>query len=214
MRASEMSQSATGSEFTILEGAHRCRAQLPVPGIHMVQNAMLAVAAGRLFGLSLEECAAGLASTPLTKARLQIKEINGIQFIDDSYNANPDSMKAALRTLVELDTEGRRIAVLGQMSELGDESTQRHREVGETAAAVGVDELIAVGSTGAEMAQAAKKAGLKQSVSVADPKEAAGLLAETASPGDLILVKGSRSARMERVMEAFSKRQPTAEVAP
>src|SRR5204863_7139151 len=145
MRASEVSQSATGSEFTILEGAHRCRAQLPVPGIHMVQNAVLAVAAGRLFGLSLEECAAGLASTPLTKARLQIKEINGIQFIDDSYNANPDSMKAALRTLVELDTEGRRIAVLGQMSELGDESTPRHREVGETAAAVGVDELIAVG---------------------------------------------------------------------
>ncbi|PYJ11096.1 MAG: UDP-N-acetylmuramoyl-tripeptide--D-alanyl-D-alanine ligase [Verrucomicrobia bacterium] len=214
MRASEVSQSATGSEFTILEGAHRCRAQLPVPGIHMVQNAVLAVAAGRLFGLSLEECAAGLASTPLTKARLQIKEINGIQFIDDSYNANPDSMKAALRTLVELDTEGRRIAVLGQMSELGDESTPRHREVGETAAAVGVDELIAVGPIGAEMAQAAKKAGLKLSVSVADPQEAAGRLSETASPGDLILVKGSRSARMERVMEAFSKRQPTAEVSP
>ena len=214
MRASEVSQSATGSEFTILEGAHRCRAQLPVPGIHMVQNAVLAVAAGRLFGLSLEECAAGLASTPLTKARLQIKEINGIQFIDDSYNANPDSMKAALRTLVELDAEGRRIAVLGQMSELGDESTARHREVGETAAAVGVDELIAVGPIGAEIAQAAKKAGLKQSVSVADPQEAAGRLSETASPGDLILVKGSRSARMERVMEAFSKRQPTAEVSP
>src|SRR5204862_2487499 len=118
--------------------------------------------------------------------------------------------KAALRTLVELDAEGRRIAVLGQMSELGDESTPRHREVGETAAAVGVDELIAVGPIGAEMAQAAKNAGLKQSVSVADPQEAAGRLSETASPGDLILVKGSRSARMERVMEAFSKRQPTA----
>jgi UDP-N-acetylmuramoyl-tripeptide--D-alanyl-D-alanine ligase len=214
VRANEVSQSATGSEFTILEGAHRCRAQLPVPGIHMVQNAMLAIAAGRVFGLSLEDCAAGLASTPLTKARLQIKEINGIQFLDDSYNANPDSMKAALRTLVELDADGRRIAVLGQMSELGEESERGHREVGETAAAVGVDELIAVGATGAEMARAAKKAGLEQSISVAEPEEAAGLLGGTAAPGDLILVKGSRSARMERVLEAFSKLQRTAEVAP
>src|SRR5438132_3943987 len=147
VQASEMRQSPTGVEFTILEGAHRCRAQLPVPGVHMVQNAMLAVAAGRAFGLSLEHCAAGLASAPLTKARLQIKEIKGIQFIDDSYNANPDSMKAALRTLVELDADGRRIAVLGQMSELGEESERGHREVGEAAAAFGIDELIAVGAS-------------------------------------------------------------------
>src|SRR6516165_1242257 len=96
VRAIEVSQSADGSEFTILEGAHRCRAQLPVPGLHMVQNALLAVAAGRALGVSLEECAAGLAAAPLTKARLQIKEIGGVQFLDDSYNANPDSMKAAL----------------------------------------------------------------------------------------------------------------------
>jgi UDP-N-acetylmuramoyl-tripeptide--D-alanyl-D-alanine ligase len=214
VRATEVSQSSTGCEFTILEGAHRCRAQLPVPGIHMVQNAMLAVAAGRAFGLSLEDCAAGLASAPLTKARLQIKEINGIQFIDDSYNANPDSMKAALRTLVELDTDGRRIAVLGEMGELGEESDRGHREVGEAAADFEIDQLIAVGATGAAMAEAAQKAGLKKSVAVDDADEAAELLRETASPGDLILVKGSRSARMERVLEAFSKHRSTAEATP
>jgi UDP-N-acetylmuramoyl-tripeptide--D-alanyl-D-alanine ligase len=214
VRATDLRQSATGCEFTILEGAHRCRAQLPVPGIHMVQNAMLAVAAGRAFGLSLEDCAAGLASTPLTKARLQIKEINGIQFIDDSYNANPDSMKAALRTLIELDADGRRIAVLGEMGELGKESERGHREVGEAAAALGVDELIAVGATGATIARAAQKAGLEKSVSVSSPEEAAERLGENASPGDLILVKGSRSARMERVLEAFAKRQSTAEATP
>src|SRR5881392_3792589 len=109
--AGEISQSGTGTDFTILEGAHRCRAQLPVPGLHMVQNALLAVAAGRALGLSLEDCAAGLIAAPLTKARLQIKDLGGVQFLDDSYNANPDSMKAALRTLVELDAEGKRIAV-------------------------------------------------------------------------------------------------------
>src|SRR4051812_20688115 len=129
LRTIEIRQSADRSEFTIVEGAHRCRAQLPVAGSHMVQNALLAVAAGRAFGLSLEECAAGLAAAPLTKARLQIKEIGGVQFLDDSYNANPDSMKAALRTLVELDTEGKRIAVLGEMRELGAESQHGHREV-------------------------------------------------------------------------------------
>ena len=214
IRAIDVSQSATGCEFTILEGAHRCRAQLPVPGIHMVQNAMLAVAAGRAFGLSLEECAAGLASTPLTKARLQIKEINGIQFIDDSYNANPDSMKAALRTLIELDADGRRIAVLGQMSELGEESERGHREVGETAAALGIDELLAVGAMGTEIAHAARKAGLEKSSAVESPEEAARRLHESAAPGDLILVKGSRAARMERVLEAFAKGRSPAEVSP
>ena len=136
---------------------------LPVPGLHMVQNAMLAVAAGRVFGLSLEDCAAGLASAPLTKARLQIKNIHGVQFIDDSYNANPDSMKAALRTLVELETDGQRIAVLGQMGELGAESERGHREVGETAAALDIDQLIAHRRNGGrDRCSAAQDAGLEE----------------------------------------------------
>jgi UDP-N-acetylmuramyl pentapeptide synthase len=179
----------------------------------MVQNAMLAVAAGRVFGLSLEECAVGLASTPLTKARLQIREIAGIQFIDDSYNANPDSMKAALRTLVELDSDGRRIAVLGEMGELGAESERGHRDVGEEAAALRIDELIAVGPIGAAIARAAEKAGLEKSRAVDSPREAAELLEKNTEPGDLVLVKGSRSARMERVLEEFSKRRQPEEVA-
>src|SRR5947207_3871582 len=162
IRADEITHSGTGTDFTILEGAHRCRAHLSVPGLHMVQNALLAVAAGRVFGLSLEDCAAGLVAAPLTKARLQVKEIRGVQFLDDSYNANPDSMKAALRTLVELDAEGQRIAVLGEMRELGDESEPGHREVGETAAALKVDHLIAIGNVAATIAEAAQRAGLQK----------------------------------------------------
>jgi UDP-N-acetylmuramoyl-tripeptide--D-alanyl-D-alanine ligase len=214
VRATDISQHSAGSEFTVLEGAHRCRAQLPVPGIHMVLNAMLAIAAGRLFGLSLEECAVGLASTPLTKARLQIKEIDGIEFIDDSYNANPDSMKAALRTLVELETDGRRIAVLGEMGELGAESERGHSEVGEATAALRIDELIAVGAAGRAIAAAAQKAGLENSIAVDSVVDAAERLAKSAAPGDLVLIKGSRSARMERVLEEFSKRSRAEEVAP
>src|SRR5581483_9649294 len=204
IHADEVSQSAEGTDFTILEGAHRCRAQLPVPGLHMVQNALLAVAAGRVFGLSLEECAQGLASAPLTKARLQIKEINGVQFIDDSYNANPDSMKAALRTLIELDADGKRIAVLGAMGELGAEAERGHREVGECAAELRIDHLIALDQT---IADAARKAGLEHVDLARSTSEAADLLGEIAATGDLVLVKGSRAARTERVMEDFSHRQ-------
>src|SRR3984893_2280395 len=205
VRAIDIQQRADGSEFTIIEGAHRCRAQLPVPGLHMVQNALLAVAAGRAFGLSLEEAAAGLASAPLTTARLQIKEINGVQFLDDSYNANPDSMKAALQTLVELDTDGKKIAVLGEMRELGKESERGHEEVGEAAAAFGVDHLIGIGEIGAIISRAAIKAGLDKSTVVGSKSEAADLLSEIAAPGDLVLIKGSRLARTEDVIEQFAK---------
>jgi len=208
IRADEITQSAHGSDFTILEGAHRCRAQLPVPGLHMVQNAMLAVAAGRVFGLSLEEAAAGLAAAPLAKARLQIRQIHGVQFIDDSYNANPDSMKAALRTLVELEADGKRIAVLGEMRELGEESARGHREVGETAAKLGVDQLIAIGDMGAAIAEAAQQAGLEKTAAVGSTSEAAEMLTEITAPGDLVLIKGSRAARTELVLEEFAKRQP------
>jgi UDP-N-acetylmuramoyl-tripeptide--D-alanyl-D-alanine ligase len=209
VRATEIRQSANGSEFTILEGAHRCRAQLPVPGLHMVQNALLAVAAGRAFGLSIEECAAGLALAPLTKARLQIKQISGVDFLDDSYNANPDSMKAALRTLVELDTEGKRIAVLGEMRELGAESERGHREVGETAATLKIDQLITIGDTAQGIAQGARAAGLNNVSSVSATGEAADLLGEIAAPGDLVLIKGSRAAKTEEVIEQFGRRNST-----
>ena len=203
IQAADISQSGTGTDFTILEGAHRCRAQLPVPGLHMVQNALLAVAAGRVFGVSLEDCAAGLLAAPLTKARLQIRDIGGVQFLDDSYNANPDSMKAALHTLVELDADGQRIAILGEMHELGDESERGHREVGETAAALKIDQLIAIGNAAAAIADGARHAGLRKTTVVSSTSEAAELLNEIAGPGDLILIKGSRAARTEEVINQF-----------
>ena len=214
VRAIEIRQSADGSEFTILEGAHRCRAHLPVPGLHMVQNALLAVAAGRAFGLSIEECAAGLAVAPLTKARLQIKQIGGVDFLDDSYNANPDSMKAALRTLVELDTEGKRIAVLGEMRELGVESERGHWEVGETAAMLKVDQLITIGDAAETIAQGARAAGLNNVASVSSTREAAELLGTIAAPGDLVLIKGSRAAKTEEVIEQFGGRNSTVVTSP
>jgi UDP-N-acetylmuramoyl-tripeptide--D-alanyl-D-alanine ligase len=126
-----------------------------------------------------------------------------VQFLDDSYNANPDSMKAALRTLVELDAEGKRIAVLGEMRELGAESKRGHREIGETAATLGVDELITIGDTAELIAEGARTAGLDKVSSARSTSEAAKLLSEIAEPGDLVLIKGSRAARTEEVIEQF-----------
>jgi UDP-N-acetylmuramoyl-tripeptide--D-alanyl-D-alanine ligase len=111
-----------------------------------VRNAVLAVAAGRVFGLSLEECAAGLSKLRLTKGRLEQKVIRGIQVIDDTYNANPDSVSAALRTLASMPAAGRRIAVLGRMGELGVEAERGHRLVGEVAAQAHLDGVIGVGA--------------------------------------------------------------------
>jgi UDP-N-acetylmuramoyl-tripeptide--D-alanyl-D-alanine ligase len=129
-----------------------------------------------------------------------------VQFIDDSYNANPDSMKAALRTLMELDADGKRIAVLGEMGELGGESERGHREVGEEAATLGIDQLIAIGKMGEIIAKAAEKAGLEKTSAVKSTSEAAELLGEVVLPGDLVLIKGSRLARTEQVIEAFRRR--------
>ena len=174
-----------------------------MPGEHMVGNAMLAVAAGRVFGLSLEECAAGLTHLRLTKGRLELKVIRGIQVIDDTYNANPDSVAAALRTLASMPAAGRRIAVLGRMGELGAEAEHGHRLVGEVAAQVHLDIVIGVGEEAPWITEAAWRGGVEKVVHVGSTEEATKVLRDLARAGDVVLIKGSRSARMERIVEGL-----------
>ena len=191
-----------GSRFSVRAGEEATEVILPVPGVHMVENALLAMAAGWGFGIPLAVAARGLAQCRLTKGRLEQKNLGGIHFLDDSYNANPDSMRAALRTLAALPVSGARIAVLGRMGELGAESESGHRAVGADAAEAGIDLLIAVGAEEAGLiAEAARQGGLKEVLHVADTEAAAALLAGRARPGDVVLIKGSRSARMERVLD-------------
>ena len=119
-------------KFTIVaDGEGEIRAEISVPGRHMVSNALLAAAVGLHCGLSLEQMACGLAAAKLTGGRLQSKQIGGVDFIDDSYNANPDSMRAAVQTLLGMACDGRRIAVLGGMAELGEFADEEHRKLGE-----------------------------------------------------------------------------------
>lgn len=201
--ASDLRTSASGTKFKINADGRSAEAELSVVGRHMVSNAMLAVAAGRVFGLSLEECAAGLTKLRLTKGRLEQKMIRGIQVIDDTYNANPDSMAAALRTLAGMPAVGRRIAVLGRMGELGHESERGHRLVGEVAAQSHLDSVIGVGEEAQWITDAAWRGGVEKVVRVDSTEEATKVLRELARAGDLVLVKGSRSARMERIVEGL-----------
>ncbi len=201
VRATILETAFASTRFRVTAGQESTEVVLPVPGLHMVENALLALAAGLQWGVSLAEGAAGLAQVQLTKGRLEQKSFRGIHVLDDTYNANPDSMRAALRTLGTLPGTGRRIAVLGRMGELGEAAEAAHRSVGDAAARSGADRLIAVGPEAAPIAEAARAAGLAEVHHVEDPAAAAALLAELAAPGDLILLKASRAARMERVLE-------------
>jgi len=203
--ASELQTTATGITFRLHGFGRSVEAALPVPGIHMVRNALLAVAAGHVFGLSLEACAAGLGKVQLTRGRLEQKVVRGIQVIDDSYNANPDSMKAALLTLAQMSTNGRRIAVLGHMGELGEEAEHGHRDVGRATVDLGLDCVITVGDQAAWIAEEAWQGGLAKVMKFATSDEAVRALREVARAGDLVLVKGSRSARMERIIEGLHR---------
>ena len=200
VQASMLETGFEGSRIAVRAGSESIEFTLPVPGRHMIENTLLAIAAGRIFGVSLAAAAAGLEKSRLTKGRLEQKSVRGIHILDDSYNANPDSMRAALRTLASLPSAGSKIAVLGRMGELGSESEAGHRSVGEAAAHAGIDLLITVGEEAGMIAEAAREQGMIKIFPVADADSAAELLAKSARAGDIVLIKGSRSARMERVL--------------
>ena len=203
--AEEVKILADSSEFVLRVGGETIEAKIPVAGKHMVENALLAVAVGLEFGMTLEKIVAGLAGVEFTGGRLQRKSVNGIIFIDDSYNANPDSMKAAVDTFVALPSEGRKFVVAGGMAELGASSEDEHERIGKMAAESGVDFVVSVGNT-ARAYTAGLNGSSKASVSHFDDQFACGAwLKSEAREGDMVLVKGSRSTAMEKVITAFTE---------
>jgi UDP-N-acetylmuramoyl-tripeptide--D-alanyl-D-alanine ligase len=201
IQARQIVHQVDGEEFVVADESDEVPAFLPVPGEHMIRNAVQAVAIGRALGLSLTQCAAGLSKTSLPGGRFRIEKLGQVLVINDAYNANPDSVIAALRTVARLPVKGRRIAALGYMGELGEQSLSSHERVGSAAAENGFDFLIAVGERAKPIASASFKAGLGRTQTVATQTEAADALAEFLEPGDLLLVKGSRSAAMDRIIE-------------
>ncbi|MGD9417881.1 MAG: UDP-N-acetylmuramoyl-tripeptide--D-alanyl-D-alanine ligase [Verrucomicrobiota bacterium JB025] len=199
VRAEEIQFGGEGSRFNLVIGEEDCRScpvELQVPGRHMVTNALLAAAVGWKLGISCEDIAAALSEARLTGGRLQRYESKGVTVIDDTYNANPESMAAAIDTLADTPVVNgaRRFAVLGMMGELGSHGPAAHRRTGELAVARKL-RLVAVGKGAEEIAGGGDGAPY-----FSDYEEAANWLAAEVKPGDVVLFKGSRSAAVERVM--------------
>jgi len=199
--ASNLRADATGTTFTLDFGGEKMETRLPILGEHMVGNAALAACMGWRQGIAPADIADALNQAKLTGGRVEPKVVHGIQFIDDSYNANPDSMIAGLRTLSALGT-GRRVAVLGRMGELGPIAEAEHRRVGEFAGSLKLDAVFSVGGSEAAWITEASKAVTSEHFP--DQASCAARLREWLCEGDVVLLKGSRSARMEQVLTHFS----------
>jgi UDP-N-acetylmuramyl pentapeptide synthase len=173
-----------------------------LPGRHSVTSALNALAVASTLGLSPTAVRRGLATFQPPAQRLSVRAAGGVQLLDDTYNANPDSMRAALQTLSDLPCAGRRVAALGEMAELGPHAETAHAEVGRFSEELGIDAVFAVGRYAALTAGGSGQ-GLCQAFSRMGDASAAVL--QYIRSGDTILIKGSRSSRMERMVEVLLK---------
>jgi UDP-N-acetylmuramoyl-tripeptide--D-alanyl-D-alanine ligase len=190
--------------FTIESPWGSARVQLAVHGDHQVVNALLAAAVALDAGVPLPAVVQGLETVRPATWRMEVLHADrDVVVLHDAYNANPSSTAAALRTLAQIDTSGRRVAVLGEMRELGDHSEEEHAGIGRMVAALGIDELVAVGPEAAPLADAARGGGVGVEV-VADADAALHALQALLGPGDAVLVKGSRAVGLERVAQALA----------
>ncbi|MCX7837943.1 MAG: UDP-N-acetylmuramoyl-tripeptide--D-alanyl-D-alanine ligase [Anaerolineae bacterium] len=193
-----------GIAFTLHWGDEQVRARIPLLGRHSVHTALAAASVGLIEGLGWDEILRGLRDESAQLRLIAVPAENGATILDDTYNASPASSLAALNLLAELD--GRKIAVLGDMLELGSEELRGHQIVGGRAAQV-VDVLIAVGARGRWIGEAARAAGLaaEQVFFVDDNARAIELLRQVSRAGDFILVKGSRGMQMEQIVNALAR---------
>lgn len=184
--------------FTLRTAGGSIPVMLPLVGAHQALNAAAAAAAGLVAGIPLDVVAAGLATASVSKWRLELRDLDcGAALLNDSFNANPDSTRAALDTLATIKAR-RRIAVLGEMLELGDESDAEHRAIGQYAASR-ADLVIAVGEAARPIADGAGNSSL----TLADNAAAVHWLRGHLTAGDLVLVKASRDAHLDEVASAL-----------
>jgi UDP-N-acetylmuramoyl-tripeptide--D-alanyl-D-alanine ligase len=179
-------------------------------GRHQAVNATLAMAVAAELGMIPSEVATGLKSCVPAPHRLEVCRIDGITLLDDTYNANADSVLAALEVLVSFPCNGRRIAVLGDMAELGAHAGEAHEEVGERVADSKLDSLVTIGRMRGMTAWAARAAGTTEIREFADVPEASHYLKAMLREGDVVLLKASRAARLERMIELLREATPVA----
>ena len=204
IRALDINETAAGISFTLALPEERISIKLRVHGGFMVSNALAAASVGYIIGLSLEEIKAGLEYFQPVKGRVNIFDIRGVHIIDDTYNANPDSMEVAIKTLNLLKGKNRGIFVAGDMFELGRYSESMHREIGSLSARSNIAKLYITG----EFAEAVANGAIGEDknsmdIFIGSREEILEDLKKWLLPGDWVLVKGSRAMGMEKIVEGL-----------
>ncbi|WP_156251191.1 UDP-N-acetylmuramoyl-tripeptide--D-alanyl-D-alanine ligase [Pseudactinotalea terrae] len=206
VRAAEVATGTDGhAELTLVAEQGQARLRLGLAGDHHITNALAAATVALHLGRPLDEIATTLAAAaPLSPHRMHLTDrADGIRVIDDAYNANPTSMRAALVALAAMASDRRSVAVVGEMLELGPESAHEHAEIGRCAQELGIDEVVVVGREARPLLEAVLDAG--GSATYADDLEGAErLLTTLLEPGDVVLVKGSNGTGLYRLAEALA----------
>jgi UDP-N-acetylmuramoyl-tripeptide--D-alanyl-D-alanine ligase len=195
-----------GLTLTLESAGERQTVTLALAGRHNVGNALAAAAAGVALGLPLADIGRGLAGVRPIAGRCVWKQAGDVTILDDTYNASPVSVRAALETIAAHRRGRRVIVVLGDMLELGALTDDAHREVGRQVAALPADELIGMGRAMPVAVEAAREAGLGEAWHLTTFEDTVARLLKRLTAGDLVLVKGSRGMRMERVVDALVAR--------
>ena len=191
---------SVSTEFILSYGDKEYDFEIPMLGRHNVSNALAAIAAGLEVGLSVDEIQQGISTLTTTKMRFEVIRRDGLTIINDAYNASPASMRVAIKTASEV-YDGRLIAVLGDMLELGDISERIHREIGAELVESKFDTLITLGDLGEFIAEGARDAGLKNVYTFNTHEDAAKKILELVHDGDTILFKASHVMHMEKIIE-------------
>lgn len=202
---SEKSEGLLGTKVTLCsrESGMKVNAQVPLPGGHMVNNALAAMAVGETLGLTAEEIAKGIEAVKATGGRSNIIKGNNYTIIDDCYNANPTSMKSAIDLLGTANTS--KVAILGDMFELGENEAELHAEVGRYAATSGIDVLVSIGELSKNMYDAACEEQTAMTYYFVDKESAIAALDNILQKNDSILVKASHSMGFEKIVEYLQR---------
>ena len=205
VRASSLKPDPQGVSFQLHLPAGKCQIHLPLPGLFNVSNALAAAAVGMCLQIPLDDIQAALQSFTPVHGRLNLLELPGeIHLIDDTYNANPASVTAAISTLKDISGKSRSIAVLGDMLELGQSSAALHRHVGMYAGQCNLNKLFITGQFAQDLAQGAQASGMSpENIFCGAKEEIFEQLVKIVAPNDWILVKGSRGMRMETLVQAL-----------
>lgn len=200
IRAFDISSDSAGEHYSVSWRGGSTKVNLPVMGRHNVLNSLAAFGVGLSLGISGEDCAKALENYKTEGQRQKVVKVNGYTVVEDCYNAGPQSMEAAMTTLAQMQAPGRKIAVLGDMFELGNSEKEYHKNLGKKICSLGIDILLATGELSRYTVKSAAASGMKCAKHYENKEELGKALRATVSQGDVIWLKASRGMRLEEIL--------------